>query len=71
MIDRTRMPSVRPGTPGRRQESASDEIGGNAGRPTLANWLAQARADGELDETLVFENAAPAPVTRLDLFDGR
>ncbi len=32
--------------------------------------LAQARVDGELDETLVFENVAPVAVTRLDLFDG-
>jgi hypothetical protein len=32
--------------------------------------IAQARVDGELDETLVFENAAPVAVTRLDLFDG-
>jgi hypothetical protein len=31
--------------------------------------LAQAREDGELDETLVFENEAPVAVTRLDLFD--
>ena len=32
--------------------------------------LAQAREDGELEEKLVFENAAPVVVTRLDLFDG-
>jgi hypothetical protein len=32
--------------------------------------IAQARLDGELDETLVFENIAPVAVTRLDLFDG-
>lgn len=31
--------------------------------------IAQARLDGELDETLVFENIAPVAVTRLDLFD--
>ncbi len=41
----------------------------------FAGWLwnrrrtEQARADGELDEALVFENAAPVAVTRLDLFD--
>jgi hypothetical protein len=31
--------------------------------------LAQAREDGELEETLLFENEAPVAVTRLDLFD--
>lgn len=34
------------------------------------NRIAQAREDGELEETVLFENAAPVAVTRLDLFEG-
>jgi hypothetical protein len=32
--------------------------------------LAQARKDGELEDALLFENAAPVVVTQLDLFEG-